>query len=34
MIELKKQINDLAVRLGEPPRYSLDFLKEAENEEL
>ena len=25
MIELKKEINELAQRLGEPPRYSLDF---------
>ena len=22
MIELKKEVNDLAARLGEPPRYS------------
>jgi two-component system CheB/CheR fusion protein len=34
MIELKREINDLAVRLGEPTRHSLDFLKEAENEEV
>jgi hypothetical protein len=29
MIELKKEINELLGRLGEPSRYSLDFLKEA-----
>jgi two-component system CheB/CheR fusion protein len=25
MVELKREINELAARLGEPPRYSLDF---------
>jgi two-component system CheB/CheR fusion protein len=25
MIELKKEVNELAARLGEPPRYPLDF---------
>jgi two-component system CheB/CheR fusion protein len=29
MIELKKEINELASRLNEPPRYSLDFEKET-----
>jgi hypothetical protein len=29
MIELKKEVNDCAQRLGEPARYPLDF----ENEE-
>ncbi len=28
MIELKKEINDLCVRAGQPPRYPLDFEKE------
>ena len=27
MIELKKQVNELHGRLGEPPRYALDFEK-------
>jgi hypothetical protein len=25
MIELKKEINELCVRCGEPPRHPLDF---------
>jgi GAF domain-containing protein len=29
MIDLKKEVNDLAQRLGEPPPYSLDFEKNA-----
>ena len=29
MIELKREINALAERLGEPPRYSLDFERNA-----
>lgn len=28
MIELKKEINELLVRIGQPPRYPLDFEKE------
>ena len=28
MIELKKEVNDLCARLGEPPRYNLDFAPE------
>lgn len=28
MVELKKEVNELLARLGEPPRYSLDFLEE------
>jgi hypothetical protein len=27
MIELKQEINDLCLRLGEPPRYRLDNLQ-------
>jgi PAS domain-containing protein len=30
MIELKRQTNELLERLGEPPRYELDFLVEPE----
>ena len=30
MIELKKEVNALAARLGEAPRYSLDFEKDAD----
>jgi two-component system CheB/CheR fusion protein len=33
MVELKKEINALAARLGEPPRYSLDFLPPRDPEE-
>jgi PAS domain-containing protein len=29
MVELKKQVNELSVRLGEGPRYPMDFDKEA-----
>jgi two-component system CheB/CheR fusion protein len=29
MIELKKEINDLKAKLGEPPRYALEFDKES-----
>ena len=28
MIELKKEVNELRVRLGEGPHYPLDFLEE------
>ncbi|MFO0890687.1 MAG: CheR family methyltransferase [Isosphaeraceae bacterium] len=28
MIELKKEVNELCSRLGEPPRYNLDFVEE------
>ncbi|MGV3773807.1 MAG: CheR family methyltransferase [Verrucomicrobiales bacterium] len=34
MIELKKEVNDLLERVGEPPRYSLDFLKEIAKSHL
>jgi len=30
MIELKKEINELAHRLGESPRYSLDFQQDVD----
>jgi len=30
MIELKKEVNQLCGRLGDAPRYSLDFEKERE----
>jgi two-component system CheB/CheR fusion protein len=30
MIELKKEANDLCVRVGEPPRYNLDFTSEED----
>ena len=29
MIELKKQVNELCVQAGQPPRYPLDFEKET-----
>jgi GAF domain-containing protein len=32
MIELKKEINELAARVGEKSRYSLDFVEDAERE--
>jgi two-component system CheB/CheR fusion protein len=32
MIDLKKEINELAARLGEKPRYSLDFLQQVGGE--
>jgi two-component system, chemotaxis family, CheB/CheR fusion protein len=32
MIELKREINDLLGRLGEAPRYSLEFVKEVRTE--
>ncbi|HEX7862196.1 MAG TPA: chemotaxis protein CheB [Verrucomicrobiae bacterium] len=32
MVELKKEVNDLCARAGEKPRYSLDFVKEADEE--
>jgi len=31
MIELKKEVNDLCQRLGEPDRYPLEFEKEDKN---
>lgn len=34
MIELKKEINDLCARLGEPSRYTLDFVAEGGGEPL
>jgi len=34
MIELKKEINDLCMRLGEPIRYPLDFEKEEKNNDV
>jgi two-component system CheB/CheR fusion protein len=34
MIELKKEINELCVRLGEPPRYPLKFDEEKEDEHV
>jgi hypothetical protein len=31
MIDLKKEVNELAQRLNEPPRYPLDFESEEES---
>ena len=33
MIELKKEINELAVRFGEPSRYPLEFEKDPKGPE-